>query len=123
LVLFHYHVFLPLYIRFIEVSARNICWHAGRCARAGRSGIAYSLVAHDEFAYLLDLHLFLGRPFNASRTEAANKDGDFPDGFIGRIPEVLLEEEHSELKVWHETENDLVSGKKCIYKMRAQTQF
>lgn len=79
-------------------------------------------MANDEFAYLLDLHLFLGRPFNASQTEAASKDDDFPDGVIGRIPEVLLDEEHSELKVWHETENDLVSGKKCMYNMsEAQT--
>lgn len=34
---------------------------AGRVARAGRSGTAYSLVAPDEVPYLLDLHLFLGR--------------------------------------------------------------
>jgi hypothetical protein len=81
-------------------------------------------VASDELAYLLDLHLFLGRPFNVSQTEAASKDDDFPDGVIGRIPEVLLDEEHSELKVWHETENDLVSGKKYMYGMReAQTQL
>lgn len=66
-------------------------------------------MAHDELAYLLDLHLFLGRPFNASQTQASNQDDDFPDGIIGRIPEVLLDEEHSELRVWHETENDLVS--------------
>lgn len=80
-------------------------------------------MANDEFAYLLDLHLFLGRPFNALQTEAASKDDDFPDGVIGRIPEVLLDEEHSELKVWHETQNDLVSGKKCMYSMReAQAQ-
>jgi len=31
-------------------------------ARAGRSGTAYSLVAPDELPYLLDLHLFLGKP-------------------------------------------------------------
>lgn len=34
---------------------------AGRVARAGRGGTAYSLVAPDELPYLLDLHLFLGR--------------------------------------------------------------
>lgn len=34
----------------------------GRVARAGRSGTAYSLVATDEMPYLLDLHLFLGKP-------------------------------------------------------------
>lgn len=35
---------------------------AGRVARAGRSGTAYSLVAPDELPYVFDLHLFLGRP-------------------------------------------------------------
>ena len=34
---------------------------AGRVARAGRTGVAYSLVSVDEVPYLLDLHLFLGR--------------------------------------------------------------
>ena len=34
----------------------------GRVARAGRSERAYSLVSHDEVAYMIDLHLFLGRP-------------------------------------------------------------
>jgi ATP-dependent RNA helicase DDX54/DBP10 len=80
--------------------------------------VAYSLVANDELAYLLDLHLFLGRPFNMSPSEASSQHDDFPDGIIGCIPEVLLDEEHSELKVWHETVNDLVSGQKCMYSMR-----
>ena len=30
-------------------------------ARAGRTGTAYSLVSPDEGAYVVDLHLFLGR--------------------------------------------------------------
>lgn len=34
----------------------------GRVARAGRSGTAYSLVSPDEMPFLLDLHLFLGKP-------------------------------------------------------------
>jgi ATP-dependent RNA helicase DDX54/DBP10 len=75
-------------------------------------------VASDEFAYLLDLHLFLGRPFNVSQTQAASQDDDFPDGVIGRIPEALLDEEHSELIAWHETDNDLVSGNKYMHSMR-----
>jgi ATP-dependent RNA helicase DDX54/DBP10 len=33
----------------------------GRAARAGRSGVAYSLVAPDELPYLIDLQLFLGQ--------------------------------------------------------------
>ena len=33
----------------------------GRCARAGRSGSAFSILTRDELPYLLDLHLFLSR--------------------------------------------------------------
>lgn len=85
----------------------------GRCARAGRSGVAYSLIANDEYAYLLDLHLFLGRPFNPSQKIPSTMDeDDFPDGVIGQVPESLLEEEHGELIVWHETENDLTNLKR-----------
>ena len=32
----------------------------GRVARAGRQGVAYSLIAQDELAYYVDLQLFLG---------------------------------------------------------------
>ena len=35
---------------------------AGRAARAGRTGTAYSFTTRDELPYLLDLHLFLSRP-------------------------------------------------------------
>jgi ATP-dependent RNA helicase DDX54/DBP10 len=35
---------------------------AGRAARAGRSGAAYSLATREELGYLLDLHLYLSRP-------------------------------------------------------------
>ena len=35
---------------------------SGRVGRAGRSGIAYSLVCPDEMPFVYDLHLFLGRP-------------------------------------------------------------
>ncbi|GFR43623.1 hypothetical protein Agub_g4722, partial [Astrephomene gubernaculifera] len=34
----------------------------GRAARAGRSGTAYSLLTREELPYLLDLHLYLGKP-------------------------------------------------------------
>ena len=57
---------------------------AGRVARAGREGWAHSLVARDEAPYLLDLHLFLGRPLRAlSFSMATNgekeKDGENDD--------------------------------------------
>ncbi|XP_049949021.1 ATP-dependent RNA helicase DDX54 [Schistocerca serialis cubense] len=71
----------------------------GRCARAGRSGTAYSLVAADEYAYLMDLHLFLGKPLQE-------------DFHIGRIPQDLLEEEQTNLLSWHENSVDLSNMKR-----------
>lgn len=55
---------------------------AGRVARAGREGWAHSLVARDEAPYLLDLHLFLGRPLRAlsfSPSEGKGGDSDADD--------------------------------------------
>jgi ATP-dependent RNA helicase DDX54/DBP10 len=47
----------------------------GRAARAGRSGQAISLVAPDEIPYMIDLHLFLGRPLmNKKEDFDSNKD-------------------------------------------------
>lgn len=77
----------------------------GRCARAGRSGTAYSLVATEEYPYLLDLHLFLSRPLNMT-------PGSTGDGFVGRVPQELVEESHAELITWHDTNNDLANMKK-----------
>lgn len=48
----HYH-FPPSPKLFIHRS--------GRCARAGRIGFCWGLVEPDELAYMMDLHLFLGR--------------------------------------------------------------
>lgn len=78
----------------------------GRCARAGRSGTAYSLVTPEEYAYLLDLHLFLGRPLNVVSTTGATKD-DYDA--IGRMPQEMLEEQHGVLLNWHENYPELQS--------------
>jgi ATP-dependent RNA helicase DDX54/DBP10 len=74
----------------------------GRCARAGRSGTAYSLVTPDEYPYLLDLHLFLGRPLTIATKI-------WSEASVGRIPQALLEEQHGALLSLHETNADLVS--------------
>lgn len=76
----------------------------GRCARAGRSGTAYSLVTPDEYAYLLDLHLFLGKPVSVITMEN-------PNGDVGRMPQSLLEEQQGTLINLHENFVDLVSVK------------
>lgn len=78
------------------------CYCTGRCARAGRSGTAYSLVAPDEYAYLLDLHLFLGQPL--ALVSEKKKDGN-----VGRLPQSLIEQQHSTLLTLNENKVDLVS--------------
>ncbi|RZB58826.1 ATP-dependent RNA helicase DDX54 [Asbolus verrucosus] len=77
----------------------------GRCARAGRSGTAYSLVGPDEHAYLLDLHLFLGRPLEIVTRSAKG-------GSVGRLPRSLIEEQHGALLTLHENNVDLVGMRK-----------
>ncbi|XP_018562547.1 ATP-dependent RNA helicase DDX54 [Anoplophora glabripennis] len=85
--------------------AKLFVHRVGRCARAGRSGTAYSLISPDEYAYLLDLHLFLGRPLSISTPGKK-------DGVVGRIPQSLLEEQQSSLITLHENYADLVSLRK-----------
>ncbi|NXP05771.1 DDX54 helicase, partial [Thinocorus orbignyianus] len=94
--------------------AKLFLHRVGRVARAGRSGTAYSLVAPDEMAYVLDLHLFLGRPLilaGAQELPAAC----FPpgaadaDGVLGRVPQSLVDDEESLLLTDHESSLELRS--------------
>ncbi|XP_053684864.1 ATP-dependent RNA helicase DDX54 [Sabethes cyaneus] len=55
----------------------------GRCARAGRSGTAYSIFSNDDIAHMIDLHMFLTR---------SAEPGD--SRIIGRPPPELVETEH-----------------------------
>ena len=75
----------------------------GRCARAGRIGTAYNIVAPDEYAYLLDLHLFLGKPFTMVPVDSQVA----AEGSIGKMPQSLIEQELAELIYWHDTSSDL----------------
>lgn len=69
----------------------------GRCARAGRSGIAYTMTTKEDVAYMLDLHLFLGKPFDPTQ--------------LGRVPAGLLEENHALILEWHKEKTDIVGGR------------
>jgi ATP-dependent RNA helicase DDX54/DBP10 len=55
----------------------------GRCARAGKSGTAYSIFSTDDEGHLLDLHQFFERPFDIDDTKN-----------LGILPSDLIEEEH-----------------------------
>lgn len=59
----------------------------GRCARAGRSGTAFTLFSNEDAAHLLDLQVFLDRPIEMSDNQT-----------IGIIPNDLLEDEHMDVK-------------------------
>ncbi|XP_046672425.1 ATP-dependent RNA helicase DDX54 [Homalodisca vitripennis] len=78
----------------------------GRCARAGRPGTAYSLVAGDELCYLLDLQLFLGRSLPLIDTEGATTA---ESGALGRIPQHLLDDQLSKIQLWHNNNSGLNS--------------
>ena len=68
----------------------------GRVARAGRPGTAYSLVSKDELAYVIDLHMFLGRPLRTiedyKQALQSDPQASADDGYIGRIPQSLIED-------------------------------
>ena len=85
----------------------------GRCARAGRKGHAFNLVTTDEICYLLDLHLFLGRPLNMATV--GSKQNDSSDTCFGKIPQFLLEEELVTLLNWSDVVADVVNIFSCIY--------
>ncbi|EDV23516.1 uncharacterized protein TRIADDRAFT_58231 [Trichoplax adhaerens] len=79
----------------------------GRVARAGRSGTAYSFLANDELPYLIDLHLFLGRPLRfAGDTTAAN---DPENGITGAIPQEIIDREEDFLQTLQIFSSDLPS--------------
>eukprot|EP00731_Ephydatia_muelleri_P010952 Em0005g1538a len=71
----------------------------GRVARAGRSGTAFSLVSIDEVPYLLDLHLFLGRPLQLARGQEG-MSGEKKDVF-GSVPWDILSEQEEFMKMAH----------------------
>ena len=67
---------------------------AGRVARAGRRGSAFSLVTREELPYLLDLHLFLSRPLfpaplaSVGEAAAAADELDPSTSTYGSFPQV-----------------------------------
>ncbi|CAD1478066.1 unnamed protein product [Heterotrigona itama] len=78
----------------------------GRCARAGRTGTAYNIISPDEYAYLLDLHLFLGRPLRIIRS-SESRSIENTNGFVGKMSQAMIEEELAELINWHNCSTDL----------------
>jgi len=77
----------------------------GRCARAGRTGTAFSFVTAEEGPFVLDLHLFLGRPLNLLQHGKLPKD--LHCGW-GKIPDSVVEVEQSRVIEWTNTVAEVV---------------
>ena len=97
----------------------------GRVARAGRGGTAYSLISTDEDAYLIDLHMFLGRTLTYAPSGgvaggqqglAGGEEGGekWEDGVYGAVPQDVIDGEEEAMRAWHE-KVDLQNGHKVFY--------
>ncbi|CAG0885351.1 unnamed protein product, partial [Cyprideis torosa] len=71
-----------------------------RVARAGRTGAAFSFVTPEEVPFLLDLHLFLGRPLTASP--------------YGAVPPAALHFEREALDLWLKEDAELEAMVKVV---------
>ncbi|XP_064597516.1 ATP-dependent RNA helicase DDX54-like [Liolophura sinensis] len=81
----------------------------GRVARAGRSGVAYSLVSPDEAPFLIDLHLFLGRPLKIVTSDKKLED---TDGCYGQVPQSVIDEQNQHILLWTQASTDLQNMKR-----------
>ncbi|XP_076066915.1 ATP-dependent RNA helicase DDX54 [Oratosquilla oratoria] len=79
----------------------------GRVARAGRCGVAYSLIAPDEYPYLLDLHLFLSKSIRYASQEPKEEEEEDWNHIYGRAPQTLIDSEMDQIRQWHETSVDV----------------
>ena len=104
-------------------SAKLFVHRVGRVARAGRKGIAHSILVKEELGYVVDLHLFLGRkikaaqivpPENEEEAEIRAREGDeneesilgtFPIGSLDLLADRVreLHERHVELEALEKT--------------------
>ena len=94
-ILSSFAVILPKSTQLFPSSLPVFVHRVGRVARAGSSGVAYSLVGSEEFAYMMDLHLFLSRPLQFVTTQSTAEE----DGLIGGVPQHLIDEEDDIYKV------------------------
>lgn len=100
---------------------------AGRAARAGRVGTAYSLATREELGYLVDLHLFLSRPISpapvrgladaAAEANMALYSGNAAEqdsamtSYFGSFPQVALDDAIEHLRQIFSVSPDISSQK------------
>ena len=87
----------------------------GRAARQGRSGAAFNLVDSEEIAYMVDLHLFLGRHlsnvYKSEGYEGYKLEEMTPDMVhYGGFPQHLLDEENESLRLLMESNGGVLAS-------------
>ncbi|KAJ8733178.1 hypothetical protein PYW08_001476 [Mythimna loreyi] len=78
----------------------------GRSARAGRAGRAFSLIAPEDVAHLLDLQLFLGAEM-ISPAQVKERGLACPSGVWGAIPTSQLELRHQDVRAWEKNYSEI----------------
>ncbi|KAF9414457.1 hypothetical protein HW555_007654 [Spodoptera exigua] len=78
----------------------------GRSARAGRAGRAFSLIAPEDVAHLLDLQLFLGAEL-ISPSQVKESGSTCPSGVWGAIPTSQLELRHQDIMAWEKNVSEI----------------
>ncbi|XP_013172299.1 PREDICTED: ATP-dependent RNA helicase DDX54 [Papilio xuthus] len=76
----------------------------GRSARAGRAGRAFSLIAAEDIAHLLDLQLFLGAELLPPGQEYGN---NCPSGVWGAMPTTQLELRQQDVLAWEKNYSEI----------------
>ncbi|KAH9635486.1 hypothetical protein HF086_015486 [Spodoptera exigua] len=79
---------------------------ARRSARAGRAGRAFSLIAPEDVAHLLDLQLFLGAEL-ISPSQVKESGSTCPSGVWGAIPTSQLELRHQDIMAWEKNVSEI----------------
>ncbi|KAF2072582.1 hypothetical protein CYY_006105 [Polysphondylium violaceum] len=86
----------------------------GRVARAGRTGIAYSLVSPDEIPYMIDLHLYLGKKL-VNKLEPGQTCDDPKFSYYGNIPQHVIDREIEFVNIQRKECVELLSLNRTIY--------
>ena len=117
-------------------NAKLFVHRVGRVARAGRKGIAHSLLVKEELGYVVDLHLFLGRkiksadivpPENEEEAERRAREGDAnEESVVGTFPIGSLDLLADRVRELHETYIELETLQKSTanaYKAYQKTRI
>jgi len=117
-------------------NAKLFVHRVGRVARAGRKGIAHSILVKEELGYVVDLHLFLGRkikpadivpPENEEEAEKRAREGDAnEESVVGTFPIGSLDLLADRVRELHETYIELEALQKTTvnaYKAYQKTRI